>query len=251
VFKFGVCVAVCSLAAAGLGYAASPAAPAVKSAFDVPVKVVSLPLPANRLNPTAKPAVTCSYYSHFMVKQVDLGDQGAAELSLQPIKAALPACERKNALNEIVIPPKEWAGYFKGVSGDDVYFVGSSTFAGGTLFAVFSPNGKKLFDDVANGFLPSPSGVADRPMRLRRIYNARCSVAGSEAEKCIAQIKQVTGLGAVPDCKAIYAAKKRMLAFGIEDPTAVEYEAELSVVDGKSRFTPAADSAAICRPVDL
>jgi opacity protein-like surface antigen len=240
VFRSGLCLFAAIFASGAL------AADATKPAFDVPLKVISQPLPANQLNPTTKPALTCSYYAHFMVKQVDLGDQGAGELSV--LSGDSPACQRENQPNEVVIPPKQWSGYFRGVIGDNVFFVGSSTFAGGKTFAVFSPDGKKIFTDNANGFVSSVPG-AGVALNYRRVFDARCSIVGSQSKACMKHIREATGLAKLPDCKALYLAKLKDLPFGIETETAVEYSARLLLDEGKSRIVPIAGDASTCHPV--
>ena len=52
--------------------------------FDKPAKVAKVPLPADPLNPSAKPAVSCSYFKDFAVKEINRGEVGA-ELSIVPL----------------------------------------------------------------------------------------------------------------------------------------------------------------------
>src|SRR5690242_8062262 len=67
--------------------------------FDKPSNLVRLPLPADPDNPQAKPELSCAYYPRFMVKEVDLGEKGAEQLSIFPVAAdqPAPACRRENA----------------------------------------------------------------------------------------------------------------------------------------------------------
>src|SRR5262245_23238345 len=109
------------LCVAGLLAPAAWAAKPADSAFDPPLKTQKLTLPANEVG--YKPKLTCRYYARFMVKEVDEGEVGAAQLSIVPIAAASkPACQRKNVAGEKVVNPKDWSGYFKGVKGDYVFF---------------------------------------------------------------------------------------------------------------------------------
>src|SRR3982751_2398383 len=86
--------------------AAKPSA----SAFDKPVEVKSVIVPAK--GETLKTTVTCNYYAHFMVKQVDEGEVGSAQLSIIPGDAKTkPACQRANVATEKVVDIKEWSGY--------------------------------------------------------------------------------------------------------------------------------------------
>ena len=57
--------------------AAAPASASDVSSFlDKPVKIVRVPLPRDPDNPQAKPELSCSYFPHFAVKQIDLVNPG-------------------------------------------------------------------------------------------------------------------------------------------------------------------------------
>ncbi len=119
--------------------------------FDKPLDKQVVKLPADSDNPQAKPKRSCFTYPGFMVKEVDLGEVGADELSITPISKGgqKPFCGAKTA-NEIVIKGDDWSGYFEGVKGDFVFFTAEEGVNGGMLFAVFSGgNGKKLFEELA------------------------------------------------------------------------------------------------------
>lgn len=145
--------------------------------FDKPVKVVKVPLPADPLNPQAKPAVSCFYFKDFAAKQIDRGEVGA-ELSIVPLPAGGEAykCREAAAPGEIAVS-KEWSGYFKGAKGAYIFFDASDGINGGLGFAIFSASeGKKLFDDTAKALHAvdlAPSGLV---LHYTRVYDAGCSL---------------------------------------------------------------------------
>src|ERR1700694_991987 len=84
--------------------------------FDKPLskKTVDLGPAPSRAESHAR--VTCYFFANFMVKEVAMGDKGAARLAIVPVtRGVVPACTRAQAKTEKVISSKEWAGYFKGV----------------------------------------------------------------------------------------------------------------------------------------
>jgi hypothetical protein len=99
--------------------------------------------------------VSCFYYRDFLVKEIDLGEVGAAQLSVLPYdaKGPRPKCHRANAANERVVSAKDWAGYFRSVQGRLVLFDAEDGWEAGSLgFAAFSADtGRKIFDDAAVG----------------------------------------------------------------------------------------------------
>jgi len=231
---------------------AALAAPAL---YDKPARVQHLPLPADPQNPQAKPVLSCFYFRHFMVKEVDLGELGAEQLSILPIEAGhqAPVCRRDNAADEKLVSPDDWSGYFDGVKGDYVFFSAEDGWNDGMGFAVFTAaDAKKVFEDVAKkwrSIVLMPSGIA---MRYQRVYGAKCSL---QADKpgCWQQIERDTGLhGAAPDCTAAYVAEEKrtptMVQGVIDDPTIVDYEAAASIGPGGSTIAPVTGKAIACRP---
>src|SRR5205823_14886169 len=90
--------------------------------FDKPLAKKTVDLGPSRSTPKTHAKVTCYFFSRFMVKEVDLGEKGAARLSIVPIaKGTTPACTRSRARAEKEIDPKEWTGYFKGVKNNFVF----------------------------------------------------------------------------------------------------------------------------------
>src|ERR1700761_2785037 len=141
-----------ALLLAGLGLAALAGAGPARAAdpgFDKPIKQGHQPL-ARSTSKSPKIGTTCFYFTGFMVKQVDEGEEGAEQLSIVPAAnpAKPPPCQRDNLPDEKVVPPDEWSGYFKGVKGDYVLFEAEDGVNGAVGFAVFAAaSGKKLFED--------------------------------------------------------------------------------------------------------
>jgi hypothetical protein len=207
------------VAALLVGALFAPPALAAKSAnsvFDPPIDTQKRTLPAAKNAPKA--TLTCSYYPHFMVKQVDAGEVGAAQLSILPSDAGRkPACQRVNLPGEKVLDAKEWSGYFNGAKGDYAFFGGEDGVNGALGFAVFAAgDAKKLFDDSAIGDLRSAAlDGAALTLRYRRSFSADCSVPHDGAT-CWAKTAAASGLDAhaQPDCAAGYLKAKNELAKG-------------------------------------
>lgn len=235
--------------------------------FDPALGKQDQPLPADPANPQAKPTLSCFYYPHLLVKQVDLGEVGAEQLSVLFLGEGKPppACQRENARGEQVIAG--WNGYFRGVRAGYVFFDGADGWNGGTPFAVFSPQGEKLFSDTAIQLhsiraMHRPQPSSQRPwyenplvLHYRRVYLAPCSMR-VDAQACWGQIRQATGLsGQVPDCSSGYAVQEKQapaaqLAGVRANPNVIEYEVE-AVLDGRGviRIEPISPALA-CYPAE-
>lgn len=250
--RIGIGLLGCGLAFAALGGTVS--ARNAEVFFDQPLKVVHRPLPRDPDNPQAKPEVRCTYYARFVVKEIDLGEEGAFQLSILPANGTTRACRKENAADEKIVSPGEWTGYFKGAVGDYIFFDAEDGWNGGLGFAVFTPDARKLFDDVAKKWLSiAPSGGASGnglTLRYLRVFGAKCSLGDQKAQTCWRKIETATGL----DCRALYAREQRRTPkFAkqvLEDPSAVEYDA-VTVLTGKGATTTAMKgSKAMCRPQD-
>jgi hypothetical protein len=226
--------------------------------FDAPTKLVRLPLPADPANPEAKAQLSCFYFPHFMVKEVDLGEIGAEQLSLTPIASGQeePACRSENSTGEKIVSSDDWSGYFWGVKGGYVFFGAEDGWNGGTGFAVFSAaDAKKVFEDAAKTWASIERTAAGLTMRYQRIYGASCSLRSDEAA-CWQQIKRDTGLSAAsaPDCAATYAAEqKRTPAFAqqvLADPSVFDYDVRVTIDAGAAKIVPVSGKALACRPAE-
>lgn len=204
---------VAAFVAAALCAPCALAAKTASTVFDPPLDTQKRALPAVKDKPKA--TLTCSYYPHFMVKQIDEGEPGAAQLSILASDAAhKPACQRANLAAEKVLDAKDWSGYFKGVKGDYVFFDADDGVNGALGFAVFAADGKKLFEDSALGDLQSADvDGAKLTLRYKRSFGAECSVPHAGAD-CWTKIAAAIGLDAhaPPDCAAGYLKAKNALA---------------------------------------
>jgi hypothetical protein len=234
------------------------AADAASSVYDKPVKTVRVQLPPDPEVPRNRARVTCYYFARLMVKEVDLGEIGAEQLSILPLAGGpeTPPCRRENAATEKVIAATDWSGYFDGVKGDYVFFAADDGWNDGLGFAVFDAgSGKKLFDDVAKkGFhavTMTPTGLS---LRYDRVYGASCSLA-EDASACWEKIKADTGLsGAAPDCLAAYRREQKRVpkfaAEALKDPTVIDYEVTVALGPGTATATPVSGKALRCRPAE-
>ncbi len=224
--RLAACVAV---------FAAAGAAP-----FDTPIDKKVVTLPADPANPQAKPNRTCFSYPGFVVKQIDLGEKGAEELSIAPGTA--PACPAK-IVGEVIIKGDVWAGYFLGAKGPFVFFNSDDGLNGGLPFAVFAPSGKKLFEDSRQGDAFKSVAVADGAlvMHYRRVWLAPCSLYG-DAKACWKTIVAATALPetAKPDCSKAYRDEMTR-TFAKEIPklkSVIAYAVEARYGDGKLALKP-------------
>ncbi|HEY7406139.1 MAG TPA: hypothetical protein VIB39_21620 [Candidatus Angelobacter sp.] len=179
----------------------------------------------------------CYYFPAFMVKEVNEGEKGAAELAIVPISHVVPKCNQAKYKSEMVINPDEWSGYFKGVKNNFVFFDADDGVNGGIGFAVYEARtGKKLFSDSAAG----PLSFVDRAdkivaIKYERVIEAECVIHRAPSE-CWQKIRKDLGLEAegAPDCKAGYEksavalAKGRCQAQNTASPACLEKEIGLA-----------------------
>jgi hypothetical protein len=251
------------------------AATAPSTVFDAPIDTKTMTLPATR--GAAQTKLTCSYYTHFMVKEVDEGEPGAAQLSILPGDAThKPVCQRKNVAGEKVVKADDWGGYLKGVKGDDVFFDAEDGVNGALGFAVFDSAAKKLFEDSALGNFHSLTLEGTTlTMRYQRSAAGPCSVV-KDGPACWAKIATATRVAAspAPDCAAGYLKAKTEMAKGRCDadknatpacitaalneldaqrwndsPSVIEYEAQTILIAGHATTT-ALGPALTCHPAD-
>ena len=185
--------------------------------FDKPVRKqrVNLGRAANPLSDRNR--VTCYYFPHFMVKEVDLGEVGAERLGIVRVTPqSTGKCTRARSKEEMVVPVKEWDGYFMGVKNGYVFFSGSDGWNGATPFAIYdSKTGKKLFEDSAKAditFLAKPDHAI--AMQYLRVVTDDCLILKDAT--CWQRMASKYGLPAatVPDCKKGYEASAEEMAKG-------------------------------------
>jgi hypothetical protein len=248
-----------ALCAAATLPAAAKDAPAV---LQKPLATTRLPLPHDPDNPQGKALLTCFYFPGLMVKQVDLGEVGAEQVSfvaVPPGGAKVP-CRRENAAGEMVINPADWAGYFKGVKGGYVFLDAADGWNGGLGFAIFSAaDGRKLFDDTTTTLRVIEPTATGLHLRYRRVYAAPCSLF-ADAAGCWQTILQETGMQeagiaapAPPDCRESYRREQqRVPKFAEEtahDPTVIYYEVDLLLASDARKMTPLPGKIT-CKPAD-
>ena len=184
-------------------------AQAADSVFDPPLNIKTQLFPETK--DAGKTTLTCGYYPHFMVKQIDEGEVGAFQLSIVPVTGGVnPPCQRDNLPTEKVVKPDDWSGYFKGVKGDFVFFDAEDGVNGGLGFAVFTTGAGKLFEDSAMGNLESATlDGGTLILRYTRVFAGECSDP-LEGAKCWERIAAAAGIdkSAKPDCAAGYAKIK-------------------------------------------
>jgi hypothetical protein len=263
------------VAAADRKPASSPA-----GVFDRPLRTERVALGGGEAGQARKPRLTCYYFPAVRVKEVDLGEVGAAELAILPLRPGMKriACQRRTAPGEVVIRSDQWSGYFKGVKSGYVFFDAEDGTNGGLGFAVFDGRtGRKLFEDLAVGEIRAAeaSGAGIR-LRYRRAGVGPCSVPG-DGMKCWARIaEQMPGIkdAPAPDCAAGYQKAKLDMARGRceaqggkgedclqaemkrldeqhwnETPSVVAYDVEAQIDPGRQSLR-ATGGALSCWPAD-
>lgn len=184
--------------------------------FDKPVRKqrVELAKTANALSDRNR--VTCYYFPKFMMKEVDLGKEGAERLGILPVTPqSTGKCVRARGKEEIVIPAEQWSGYFMGVKNGYVFFSGDDLWNGATPFSMFdAATGKKLFEDSAKAdvaFVTTGQTVA---MRYLRVVTDDCFILKNST--CWQRMAAKYGLDAatVPDCRKGYDASAEEMAKG-------------------------------------
>jgi hypothetical protein len=229
--------------------AASLSVPATARAksehFDKPKDTQVVDLPADPANPQAKPKRTCTYYTDYLVKEVDLGEVGASELSIAAFHGEPPKCD-KTIKHEAIIDPDIWSGYFSGAKADFVFFDAEDGWNGGMPFAVFSTTtGHKLFSDTrkGDGYNTIEAVNGGLVVHYRRVWLAPCSLMVS-TKACWKKIAAATSLpeAARPDCSAAYKKEMERTPKFASDipslPTVISYEAEARYEGGKLNITP-------------
>jgi hypothetical protein len=242
---------MCGAVICGLGIALVASNAQAASGFDKPLKTIHVPLPKDHDNPQAKPEVACFLFPHFMVKQIDLGEVGADQLSIDPSTGRV--CQKKNSADEKIVSPRDWSGYFGGVKSDFVVFDADDGWNDGLGFAVFDPATKKLFEDVQKKWIAIDASQSTLKLHYVRVYGAKCSLMSDKT--CWQQIERDTGMtGAAPDCAALYRAEqKRVPKFAKEtlaDPTVIDYEVTATIDAHGHKLAPVTGKALRCRPAE-
>jgi hypothetical protein len=247
----------CVLFDIGAAHAVENDLPLPQALFDGPVNAMRIPLPGESLSSQKEAVLSCFQFRNFAVKQLDLGEKGASQLSIIPAATGEKfTCTKENAAKEIVIQGAEWGGYFKGVKENFVFFDADDGVDGGLGFAIFEPaHGVKLFSDKASGELHSLTAAGNGlTLRYTRVYRAPCSLY-ADAKGCWRTVREKTGIiqAQGPDCVAAYKASADFYKRDVEEdagaPSVVEYEVEVALDAGRATVT-AIPSKIECRVSD-
>jgi len=189
------------------------------------------------------PKRTCSYYPSFMIKEIYIGEIGDSLISITPItkNSNPPKCDNKNDGEIILSGNDEAVGYFIGAKGKFLFFDAGDSYNGGLPFAIFTKNGKKLFEDSRlNEFNSISLSGNNITMSYRRLYSAKCSLVDRKLD-CWNDIKSETGLtSTIPDCTKSYEElQKRDPKYAadlVKDPSVLEYDVVVQYKNGKLYF---------------
>lgn len=232
--------------ACGLAFAAFLALvlAAQAESFDTPLRERVIDLGRSPYS-NGRSKLTCDYFASFMVKQLDLGGEGADWIAIAPERPGyLPACTRAHRVAEKVIQGRDWCGYFQGAKGGFVFLSACSAYNGGLDFAVYDAlTGTKVFQDTAVNaasgglqFRRAPDGTVS--LLYSRVAVFDCTLPRDQAG-CWSQIESKLGLenAAAPVCVAY---EKQMTGSVIAYPVEVALSAALRVraVPGEIRCWP-------------
>lgn len=225
--------------------------------FDKPVKTDIVKLPKNPDLPENEPAISCDHYQNFMIKQIDLGEMGAAKIALLPADAA---CEDTTAGEKVI--KDDMVGYFMGVKGNFLFFSASDGFNGGLPIIVYDATAlKKLFDFSTflgeDGEAPLFSKMEAQDKKLSvsftNVYTADCSLYDAD-KACVDKVKAATGLATLPDCKKVYddvIAGSPEYAEDIKKSGSVlDYDVDLVFENDKMTMTPVPNKETVCMVPD-
>jgi len=197
-----------------------------------------------------KGKLTCLRYPNFALKELDLGEKGAAGLF---IASSEGPCQLNPALDRRI--EDERAGYLWGAVGPYAFFRGADGWNGGLPFVVYDARtGTRLMEDVLAGEFSALALVGEElTLRYRRIFAAECSLIAAP-ESCSATLRRELGLDAdrpMPDCRAAYQpaiAADPDAAETIEAwPSVIEYPVERILSDDGTSAV-AIEGDITCRP---
>lgn len=197
-----------------------------------------------------KGKLTCLRYPNFAMKELDLGEKGAAGLY---IASSEGPCQLNPTLDRKI--EDDIAGYLWGAVGPYAFFRGADGWNGGMPFVVYDARtGKRLMEDVIAGEFSGLSLAGEElTLRYRRTFAASCSLV-AQADTCAASIRKELGLAAdrpMPDCRSAYKpaidadpnAAKAIEAW----PSVVDYPVERKLSASGTSLV-AAEGELTCRP---
>jgi membrane-bound inhibitor of C-type lysozyme len=214
---------------------------ATRAEVDVPAGETGFDMPGK---------LTCLRYPNFALKQLDLGEKGAAGLFIAPSDGP---CKLDAAVDRKITD--ERAGYLWGAVGPFAFFRGADGWNGGMPFVVYDARSlTPLLDDVVAEKFDALTLVGeDLILRYRRTYRAECSLL-SDPQGCAKTIREQLGLApdrAMPDCRPAYKP-----AIDADPNAAKDIEAWFSVIDypverklsAKGTTLKATEGELACRP---
>ena len=210
----------------------------------------------------------CFFYSDFVVKMYnDEGEKGAEWLSIAPVhKGTTPTCEKTHPPGEMVLDPKDWTGYFKGVKRNWVFFDADDGTNGGMPFAIYdATTGKKIFEDNAYYSGMWNQKVKDSPFNDLRVTNASdgqlslvylrvveagCNLHSQNAITCWNHVRKKLALknARAPICSGYNEKNVLGERFNIDAESAIAYPIEVSLFPKPTTTTIAGPVK--CWPVD-
>jgi hypothetical protein len=212
-----VVILMASLAPAAVSAAQSPSTGS-GPAFDTPLRERILDLGPSPYGGHVK--LTCEYFPSFLVKQLDVGAEGAAWFGIVPSRAGHPAlCTKTHPPTEKTISGKEWCGYVQGVKQHYVFLNACNAYNGAQDFAVYdAETGKKVFQDSAVDSV-NLANATDGGLLLRyaRVVVFDCTLPAEQAA-CWNKIETKLGLenASTPACTAYEKQKGSVIAYPVE-----------------------------------
>jgi hypothetical protein len=173
----------------------------------------------------------CRYYNGFLVKELDMKQQGDEWIAIAPGSYVDTPCTKGHGKDEIVV--KGWSGYFAGVKGNLVFLNGDDGYNGGYPFGIFdSESFKKIYEDSRQldddkfQFSGDEKHVA---VRYLRVEAADCSIPEKKNE-CWENIELKNGLSPqpMPVCTGYRDLPDET------DPSVVSYPVELTLIPAVS-----------------
>ena len=207
-------------------------------------------VPAGETGFDAPGKLTCLRYPNFALKQLDLGEKGAAGLFIAPSNGP---CKLDAAVDRKI--SDERAGYLWGAVGPFAFFRGADGWNGGMPFVVYDARSLAplLEDVVAEKFDALTLVGEDLILRYRRTYRAECSLL-ADPQGCAKSIREQLGLAAdrvLPDCRPAYQPAIEADPNAAKDieawPSVIDYPVERKL-SPKGTMLKATEGDLACRP---
>lgn len=186
--------------------------------------------------------LTCEYFPTFLVKQMDVGSEGAVWFGIVPERAGHPAlCSKTHPPTEKTISGKEWCGYLQGVKQHYLFLSACNSYNGAQDFAVYdATTGQRVFQDSAVDFGNlALARATDGGLLLRyaRVVLFDCTLPAEQAA-CWSKIESKLGLenAATPACTTYEKQKGSVIAYPVE--VALTASPTVRAVPGEIRCWP-------------